>query len=77
VKRAKAALVSRQIALDNKITVDKADMDAEIKTLKQTYAGEKNVEENLKRPEVIDTIAATIQNRKVIAFVREKVLQAK
>lgn len=77
VKRAKAALVSRQIALDNAITIDKADMDKEIDAIKITYAGEKNVEENLKRPEVLDTIAATIQNRKVLAFVKEKALEGK
>lgn len=73
-KRAKAALVSRQIALENKIAVEKSDLDKEIESIKITYAGEKNVDENLKRPEVIDTIAATIQNRKVIAFVKNKVL---
>ncbi|MBI5728829.1 MAG: trigger factor [Candidatus Magasanikbacteria bacterium] len=71
-KRAKAALVSRQIALDNKITVDKADLDKEIETIKKTYAGEKNVEENLRRTEVLDTIAATIQNRKVLEWLKGK-----
>lgn len=74
IKRARAALISRQIALENSITVDKADLDKEIDTIRKTYAEEKNVEENLKRPEVLDTIAATIQNRKVIALIKEKVL---
>lgn len=74
VKRAKAALVSRQIALDNAIAADKAEMDKEIEAIKKTYTDEKSVEENLKRPEVLDTIAATIRNRKVIAFVKSKVL---
>lgn len=74
VKRAQAALVSRQIALDNAIVADKAEMDKEIEAIKKTYADEKSVKENLKRPEVLDTIAATIRNRKVIAFVRGKAL---
>ena len=73
-KRAKAALISRQVALENNITVEKAELDAEIATIRQAYPDDKNVEENLKRPEVIDTIAATVQNRKVVVLLKEKVL---
>lgn len=73
-KRAKAALISRQFAKDNDISVSKADIDAEIAIIKQTYAGDEKVEENLKRPEVIDTIAATIQNRKVVQLLKEKIV---
>jgi trigger factor len=76
-KRAKAALISRQVATDNKITVNKEELEAEITLIKQTYAGDQTVEENLKRPEVLDTIAATIQNRKVLSFLKEQVLGKK
>ncbi|MFA5175443.1 MAG: trigger factor [Patescibacteria group bacterium] len=72
-KRVKAALVSRQVALDNDIKVEKADLDKEIELIKTSYAGDKTVEENLKRPEVIDTIASTVQNRKVIAWLKTKI----
>lgn len=76
-KRAKAALISRQVALDNAITVDKEDMDKELTDIKVAYPDDANVEENIKRPEVLDTIAATIQNRKVLAHLKEKVLGKK
>ncbi len=76
-KRAKAALISRQIAKDNNITVDKDDMDKELADIKAAYPDDANVEENIKRPEVLDTIAATIQNRKVLAHLKEKVLGKK
>ncbi len=73
--RAKAALISRTVAIENNIKVEKEDLDKEIELVKQAYPGDKTVEENLKKPEVIDTIAATIQNRKVVALLKEKVMK--
>lgn len=73
-KRAKAALISRQVAKDNNITVEKTELDKEIADIRTAYPDDKNVEENLKRPEVLDTIAATVQNRKVVKLLKEKVL---
>ena len=72
-KRAMAALVSRQVAVENDIKVSKEELDSEIKLIREAYPGDKNVEENLKRPEVIETIASTVQNRKVVDFLREQV----
>ncbi len=76
-KRAKAALISREVAIANNIKVDKDDLDKEIKLIKEAYPGDKNVEENLKKAEVLDTVAATIQNKKVVAFLREKIVGGK
>ncbi len=76
-KRAKAALISREVAIANNIKVDKDDLDKEIKLIKEAYPGDKNVEENIKKSEVLDTIAATIQNQKVISFLREKIVGKK
>lgn len=73
-KRAKAALISREVAIQNKISVSKDDLDAEIKLIKEAYPGDKNVEENLKKPEVLDTVAATIQNKKVVEFLRGEIV---
>ncbi len=73
-KRAKAALISRQIALEQGIKVEKTDMDTEIELIKQNYQNDPKVLENLKRPEVIDTIASTIQNRKVVEWLKKQVL---
>ena len=74
MRRVKAALISRQIALDNSIRAEKADLDEEIKQIKAAYPDNKNVEENLKKPEVLDTLSLTIQNRKVMAWLKEKVM---
>jgi len=73
-KRVKAALLSRQIAQDNHVHAEKEDIDREIEIIKQAYKDDPAVEENLKKPEVIDTIALTIQNRKVVQWLKDKVL---
>ena len=74
MRRVKAALLSRQVAIENKIKTEKADLDAEIKQIKATYPDNKNVEENLKKPEVLDTLSLTIQNRKVMTWLKEQVV---
>jgi len=76
-KRAKAALISRQIATDNKIEVPKEELEKELEKIKQMYQGNEQALENLKRPEVQETIAVTIQNRKVMEFLKKEILGEK
>ncbi len=77
LRRVKAALISRQIALDNKIKTEKADLDEEVRQIKAAYPDNKTVEENLKKPEVLDTLSLTIQNRKVMSWLKTKILDNK
>lgn len=77
VDRVKAALISRQIAEDFNITVSKEDMDTELGLIRATYKDDPKVEENLKRNDVLETIAGAVQNRKVMVLLREKVLGIK
>ncbi len=72
-KRAKASLVSRQIATENEIVVDDKELDDEIKTMEEMYKDNPEYMERLKRPEVRDTISITIQNRKVMQWLKDKV----
>lgn len=74
VKRVKALLATRQIALDNNIAAAKEDVDKEIDLIRKTYADDPKVEENLKRADVLSTIATMIQNRKTIEFLKHKIL---
>jgi trigger factor len=76
-KRAKAALISRQVALENNIVVEEKEIDSEIKMLEGYYKGSQEYLENLKRPEVRDSIATTLQNKKVIAWLKGKILPTK
>lgn len=77
IKRAKASLVSRQIAIENKITVDDKELDGEIKVMEAMYKDNSEYVERLKRPEVRDTIAMTLQNRKVMQWLKERVVENK
>ncbi len=72
-KRAKAALISRQIALQNNIKIEPDEMNKELDAIRAAYPNNPQVEENLKRQEVIQTIATTLQNKKVMQWVKEQV----
>lgn len=74
-KRAKAALISYQVATDNGIKVEKNEIDEEMALVKSTYKDDDKIEENLKRREVVEAIINMIQNRKVMKFLKEKILK--
>jgi len=74
-KRVKAALISREVAAENDIKVEKAELDKEVELIRATYGNDPKVEENLKRPEVLDTIAMTVQNRKVLEFLKNQIVK--
>ena len=63
--------------LENKcpkdIKVEEKEIEAEAEKIKQGYNNDPKVLEALKRPDVLDTLAATIQNRKVVELMKEKV----
>jgi len=76
VKRAKAALISRQVARDNAIEVGEEELNAELSKVKDMYKDHPDYaqyKEHFDRVEVKETIATTIQNKKVMEFLKEKV----
>ncbi len=73
-KRAKGALVSRQVAIDNNLSVSDLEIDQEIKMMEDVYRDNKEYMDNLKKPEIRDSIASAVQNRKVIQFLTVKIL---
>ncbi len=73
-KRAKAALVSRQIAKEQNLTVNDTELDLEIEKLKKEYKDHPEYLENLEKLEVRDSVRTYTVNRKVIEFLRENIL---
>ncbi|PIR04560.1 MAG: trigger factor [Candidatus Magasanikbacteria bacterium CG11_big_fil_rev_8_21_14_0_20_39_34] len=76
VKRAKAALISRQVAKNNNIQVEEKELEEELSKVKEMYKDHPDYaqyKEHFDRPEVKETIATTIQNRKVMDFLKENV----
>ena len=63
-RRAKAALLSRQVAHEQNIHVHDEEIDGEIKMMKEMYKDNKGYLEKLDRPEVKETITITLQNKK-------------
>ncbi len=76
-KRAKAALLSRQIAKEQKIEISKEEIDEEIKMMEGVYKDNPEVLENLKRAEVRESIATTLQNKKVMTWLKEQMMGEK
>lgn len=72
-KRATASLISRQIAKEQNLSVDKTEIDAEIERIKAAYKDSQEDLANLTKPEVRDSIATILQNKKVLAWLKEKV----
>lgn len=72
-KRAKAALLSRTLAKENNLIASEDEVHAEIDALKNYYKDNNEALENLKRHEVHDSIATMVQNKKVMAWLKEQV----
>ena len=75
--RAKASVLSREVALENKLEVSKEELDAEVKNLREYYKETPEYLENLKKPEVIDSIHNMLLNKKVVAFLADKLVDGK
>lgn len=76
-KRAKAALISRQIATEQKIEVSDDELKTEIKKLEDMYKDNQEHLDNLKKLEVKNTIATSMQNRKVMEWLKKEILGEK
>lgn len=75
IKRAKAALASRQIAKEQNLFATEDEVAAEIAHMKETYKDNPEYIKQLDNPEVHETIHSIVQNRKVIAWLKEQTIQ--
>ncbi len=73
-KRVKAALVSREIAKEQNLGASKEDVDKEITMMREMYKDNKEYLANVEKPGIRDTIASMIQNRKVMSWLKVKIL---
>src|SRR3989339_490864 len=73
-ERAKASLLSREVALENKLEISKDELETEVKNLREYYKETAEYLENLKKPEVIDSIHNMLLNKKVVAFLADKLI---
>jgi len=73
-ERAKASLLSREVALENKLEISKDELETEVKNLREYYKETPEYLENLKKPEVIDSIHNMLLNKKVVHFLADKLV---
>ncbi len=74
-KRIKTALVARQIAVENNFTATPEEIDKELSILQSAYQNNPAVSEQLKSDEFKDYLSHTIINRKVLNFLKEKLIK--
>lgn len=72
IKRAKTALISRQIAKEQGITIKDEDLKQEVEMLKGMYQQNEEALKNLDRQEVQETIAVSMQNRRVMEWLEKE-----
>lgn len=74
-KRAKAALLSRQVAKDENLDVSDEEMAKEMKLMEDTYKHNPEYLENLKKPEVKESIYNMLVNKKVVAHLKKQTVE--
>ena len=74
-KRIKTALVARQIAVENNFTATPEEIDKELSVLQSAYQDNQAVLEQLKSAEFKDYLSHTIINRKVLNFLKDKMVK--
>ncbi len=76
-KRAKSSLITRQLAIENKIEVTDKELEDEINLMKAFYKNQPEYINNLKKPEVRDSLRNMLTNRKVVKWLKQQVVGTK
>lgn len=74
-KRAKASLLSRKIAQENNIEISDEELKKEIDLMKDMYKNNAEYLSNLNKPEVKESIKNMLVNKKVVEFLKEKIIK--
>lgn len=74
-KRAKAALVSRQVAIEQNIKINKEDLEKEIENMREIYKKEQETLKRLEDHGVQESIATAMQNKRVMQWLKEQIIK--
>ena len=75
IERIKAALILRQIALDNKIEVPETEIKAEIEKQVKMYQGDPESLKQINSHHNWQHLVNVLTNQKVIKFITEKIIE--
>ncbi len=73
IKRVKTALVARKVSEENNIFASQEEIDQEIKTMEKNYQNQPEIIKNINSKDFREYLFHTLTNRKVIAFLKNKV----
>ncbi len=74
-ERVKTALVSRELAMQKDIKASKEEIDKELDLARVQYQNNPEVLKNLERPDYREYIANVLTNRKVIEWLKKKIVE--
>lgn len=74
-KRAKAALISRQVAKEHNLSATEEEIEVELEKMREMYKTNKEYLDRVNSLEAKETVATTIQNRKVMDYLKEKTIK--
>lgn len=72
-ERVKTALLLREIAREEKVTISKEEMDQELQRLRELYHDNPNLEDRLADPDTQDYVRAMLMNRKIVTMLKKQV----
>lgn len=75
IDRIKAALVVRQIAIENNIDADETEVAAEIARQMNLYVDDAATQEKIRSEDYHERMHMMLRNRKVVQFIKEKVVR--
>lgn len=75
VERIKASMALGQLAEDEKLSLTNEEVEAEIEAQQTAYAGNEKAMQDLQHPDYRRHVANSLINRKIIDFVKEKIVE--
>ena len=77
VDRIKSSLVLEELAIQEKLTITTAEIEEELEAQRRHFAQRPEVLNDLKQPEYRRHVANTLLNRKLIRFIKDKIVEQK
>ena len=75
LERVKSSMALGQLAQDEKLTITTDEIAEEIEAQKKSYAGNQEALNDIHKPEYKRHVAGTLINRKIIKFIKDKIVE--
>ena len=75
IERAKMGLITHTVATEQKLEVSKAELQEELDAIHEAYKNNPDALKRLNSPEVQDSVLNSMRNRKVMEWMREKMVK--